>query len=421
MKSLITILLIFLSNWSSGQIWSSIHELNTYGRAAYEQFIIDPYSNKIWFIAGDQVSVIENDGNVRVFTPSSGEISSLWLWNEMRFAFTADHTYFSNDDLGLYNFDNYTEQLVYNLSGSNEFLNSISSNNDTVYLAFHPDPFSYAWSYVNYTPSSGSYQTGKVCDLVVAKGTQKYLVESDYFLSYSFGDELLDPSFYLIANSQVNHDPDYIGGRIHDLKFQRIGDTLFVAGPNGISVVYNYDLLPINYTPFNTTNMPSQNVLEIEFDESDSLWAVFGDQNDDPFAIAKLDGTNWTSIFDANNSPIDFTTFYGLEIDTLGNLWVNDENYLHTLLNANSPQWLNTIANKLVTFDIYPNPSHGAVHVSLDPTVTVDRIELHDVTGRIVFISDFQSDLELNVPSGIYFVHLMDGTSILGSKRIVVR
>lgn len=55
--------------------------------------------------------------------------------------------------------------------------------------------------------------------------------------------------------------------------------------------------------------MPSPNVLEIEFDDKDSLWAVFGDANDVPFAISKLEVNTWTSRFDNTNSPIDFPTF----------------------------------------------------------------------------------------------------------------
>jgi hypothetical protein len=76
------------------------------------------------------------------------------------------------------------------------------------------------------------------------------------------------------------------------------------------------------------------------------LWAVFGDENDQAFSIAMLENGNWVNYYDANNSPIRFlhptgqNGFFGLEIDTLGNVWVCDYANLHTLLNPNTPAWV---------------------------------------------------------------------------------
>ena len=86
-----------------------------------------------------------------------------------------------------------------------------------------------------------------------------------------------------------------------------------------------------------------------------------------PFAIAiaKLEANNWINRIDASNAPINFSEFLGLEIDTLGNLWVADNLYIHTLLTANSPVWLGlTSNNPLEEMEITPNPSNGIFQVS---------------------------------------------------------
>jgi hypothetical protein len=255
----------------------------------------------------------------------------------------------------------------------------------------------------------------------VAKDSQKYMLTSDSYLRYSLGDSLFAPEYYLIGTTQSGYDPDYIAGAINDLKFQNIGDTLAIAGDLGISLIYNYDVLPLNYTPNNTTNMPSAKVLEIEFDESDSLWAVFGDDNNDPIAIAKLDGTNWTSIFTQSNSPINFDWFVSIEFDSAGNLWVSDEDGLHTLAAPTNPTWLSTIENERIEFSVAPNPSSGSFTLSTPLSSTADQIGVVDMMGRTLVKMPYATDLHLNLQKGVYLLQLIEGDAILGSERIVIK
>jgi ligand-binding sensor domain-containing protein len=170
---------------------------------------------------------------------------------------------------------------------------------------------------------------------------------------------------------------------LNTMRFQRFTDSIYVGTTKGLMFAFNYDVLD-TITPNNTTNMPSPNVLEIEFDHFDSLWAVFGDVNDVPFAIAKLEGSTWTNVFDASNSPIDFSNFLGLEIDTLGNLWVADNMALHTLLTPNSPSWLGLNDNELVqNLNVYPNPATDQLTIS-SSTVNKNNYILFDPQGRKV-------------------------------------
>jgi hypothetical protein len=161
--------------------------------------------------------------------------------------------------------------------------------------------------------------------------------------------------------------------------------------------------------------MPSANVLEMEFDADDSLWAVFGDVNGDAFALAKLEGDTWTNIYDASNSPIIFSSFFGLEIDTLGNLWVADQQYLHTLLTPNSPGWLSLLENeKAISFSISPNPSTDFITVKSESII--DMVEIVDLQGRKVHSMDYHSINPIvnvvDLKEGSYFIKVVSGNNV---------
>ena len=172
--------------------------------------------------------------------------------------------------------------------------------------------------------------------------------------------------------------------------------------------------------------MPSSNVLELEFDQLDQLWAVFGDAADVPFAIAKLEGSTWTNFIDATNSPIDFSNFIGLEINTLGNLWVADNLYLHTLLTSTSPGWLGITSDfSHEEMKITPNPSDGIFQVSSISTEPM-KITMLDQQGKQVahfelneLSSDNSFDLSDQAP-GVYFAQVSQGEQ-QWVKKLVIR
>ncbi len=240
---------------------------------------------------------------------------------------------------------------------------------------------------------------------------------------YFYGD-LGTPIYFTNQSAstyeQLYNDPEYLYAAHNEMKFTRNTDTLFVAGKIGISKVFNYDVFD-TITPNNTVNMPSPNVLEMEWDRDDNLWAVFGDASDDAFAIAKLENDTWTNYFDANNSPIDFSTFNGLEIDTLGNIWVADGSALHTLLTPNSPAWLNVDEVSLDnSFEVYPNPSNGSFTIATKEIQNVSRIEIADLMGRTVHSQVYQPKVAVSLPSGNYFLQLKGDEGLLGVQKIVI-
>ena len=401
MKKLILLLLISIAFGVNAQTWQSIHRVESFQQSAINQFIINPYSNDIWLVGIDQMAVIENDGDINVFPRTA---SPPFLMGSYLFmAFTPDHTYYAHDDYGLFTFDNYNPQLILSFT---DYAGIIRTNNDTVFVL----RVGSSETLYKYTQASTTTFGWPLID-IASKNSFFYgnLSSPIYFINQSTS------SYEYLYN-----DPEYLYAAHNEMKFTRNTDTLYVAGKLGISKVYNYDVFD-TITPNNTIAMPSPNVLEMEWDTEDNLWAVFGDASDKPFAIAKLENDTWTNYFDGNNSPINFNTFYGLEIDTLGNVWVTDQNWLHTLLTPNSPAWLNVDELNIDnSFEVYPNPSNGSFTIATKEIQNISTIEIVDLMGRTVHKQVFQPKIAVNLPSGNYFLQLLEGESLLGVQKIVI-
>jgi hypothetical protein len=390
---------LFLPNGLKAQTWQSIHKSQTGNTVAWKQFVINPYTNDIWLVNDNKAAVIKNDGAIELLNQT--HLGVLYNGSSLRFAFTANEVYFMKSTFGLFQFANGSNTLVF----SEPYLYSILANQDTVYMQR-------AGSILKYINGVGfdTYFSGTE---IVVKNT--YLYTDNNYLGHQVG----------WMNSTLQTDPEYLLASINDKKFQRNTDSLYVGTTKGIMYAYNYDILD-TITPNNTSNMPSSNVLELEFDHLDQLWAVFGDAADVPFAIAKLEANNWTNRIDASNAPINFSEFLGLEIDTLGNLWLADNLYIHTLLTANSPGWLGiTPNNPLEEIDIIPNPSNGIFQVSGQSSEPM-QITILDQQGKQVahfelnaLSSDHSFDLSDQAP-GVYFAHISQG-ELQWVKKLVVR
>ena len=169
------------------------------------------------------------------------------------------------------------------------------------------------------------------------------------------------------------------------MEFDKESDTVHLGFINGITKCYDgicYDTI----TPLNTTNMPSSNILEIEFDADNNLWAAFGDSNDEYIAFGKLEGSTWTEVYTTSNSPINFDQFYGFEFDTLGNIWVASGINLHTIENSNSPGWLSNqeFVMESPQLSVYPNPTSSVVNVQLPQSVSEAALYISDINGKVV-------------------------------------
>ena len=402
-KIAITLTLIFLVGNLHSQTWKSIPKAQSFGVPPVK-FVINPYNNQMWFIGGTSVHMLDTNGENRTF--QSELQGNLYAGNDMSFAFTADHTYFSDNGNGLYTFDNYVKNLVY----PHAEIRTISSNKDTIYIT-------------NSTQNQGFYRyhTGNIY-------TTNLYVEGIVAKNNFIYADLSVPAQVTGSNPNsfvfLHTDPQYAGGPKHEMKFSRKSDTLYVCGKKGISYAYNYDFLD-TIAPNNSTNMPARNVLEIEFDQLDRLWAVFGDASNKAFALARFENGTWVERYDASNCPIDFTTYRGFEIDTLGNIWVVDNYNLHTLLTANSPQWLSTKEVKpAVAIDVYPNPSTGIVQLSSNEMI--ENLSVYDCTGRLVFSEKLNAakSQEVNLSfleNGNYLLEIGSGKMVSTRKLVLVK
>ena len=171
--------------------------------------------------------------------------------------------------------------------------------------------------------------------------------------------------------------------------------------------------------------MPARNVLEIEFDQLDRLWAVFGDASNKAFALARFDNGTWVEKYDASNCPINFATYRGFEIDTLGNIWVVDDYNLHTLLTPNSPIWLSTVElKKDVSMNVYPNPSSGKVNIS--STENIESVAIYDCMGRLVYSEKMNAaktqDVDISfLENGNYVLEASSGNFVSRSQLVLVK
>ncbi|MFN6013742.1 MAG: hypothetical protein ACK47F_03535, partial [Flavobacteriales bacterium] len=293
MKYILLISLI-VSFSSLSQTWQSLNYSLYNGVRPLGQFVINQYTNDIWLVNDNKVGVIENSGNFQFFDYTN--LGTLWTGDHMRFAFTQDSIYYKLDYVGLFGFTNYTSVQMNN----EQYINNIFTDGDTLFLSRDGTLLKYLNG--QYIDTYASPVEPVVKNGYLYSGTSALSHIVSYLTEYFFSD------------------PENIIAVINDKKFKRYSDSIYVGNEKGIMMAYNYDILD-TITPNNSFNMPSPNVLEIEFDKDDSLWAVFGDSNGIAFSIAKLEGDTWTNVFNNVNCPIDFPNFKGIEFDTLGNLW----------------------------------------------------------------------------------------------------
>ena len=396
LKILISICYFYSFNYIHAQTWQSIHK-NQFGNTTpWNKFVINQYTNDIWMVNENKAAVIQNDGSIQQFT--SVELGQLWNGSHLQFAFTPNDIYYAINLYGLFKFTGFTSVNVN--SALPDYLN-LQSNADTIFVTT-----GYPNGFIKYTQGNSE---------VFNRFYLKINARNNFF--YGHDGSSMIYQYDQQSNSQTNltSDPNYLQGIFHDTKFSRFSDTLYIGGRKGISYAYNYDILD-TITPNNTSNMPSPNVLELEFDHLDQLWAVFGDTTDTPFAIAKLEGSTWTNFIDATNSPIDFSNFLGLEIDTLGNLWVADNLYLHTLMTATSPGWLGTTSlDPQSNLAILPNPAQNTFCIS--GGLNDGEIEIIDLQGRKVLSSASGTDIDISqLNTGQYFVVIEQKTN----KQVLV-
>ncbi|MDX1652365.1 MAG: T9SS type A sorting domain-containing protein [Brumimicrobium sp.] len=297
-------------------------------------------------------------------------------------------------------FDGYTKQLAY----FDEEITTLRSDGDTLFMRrFGAPKLKYVYNtFVNEQSFAGSDWISKNGYSYADIGAFTYVVNGT-------NENMQSQNYHLLAPTTT-------------FRFQNFTNTIYLGFTMGISKAHAGECFD-TITPFNTINMPSGNVLEIEFDKNDDLWVAFGDEDDNHFALGKLTGNEWSEIYDVNNSPINFSSFQGFEFDTLGNLWVASGNELHTLLTPDSPSWLSTKewSKDGASIVVYPNPARDFITVNLTAH-KAEEVRIVDLQGReVIYVAELTSGEQISIeklPKGTYIIALLQNNQMIRSRFI---
>lgn len=164
-------------------------------------------------------------------------------------------------------------------------------------------------------------------------------------------------------------------------------------------VTYSYAQIDIgSWHIYNTSNsdLPSNNIRDITFDNDDSVWisTVFG-------GVARFDGSNWT-IYNTSNSPLPNNIVSTVVIDQDGSRWFGTDGYVaryDELTWVLYNQFNSTLHdNEIISITIDPNGSKwfstwggGAAHFDGTNWTYYDPIN----SGLpSIYVSDIEIDLD---------------------------
>ena len=91
----------------------------------------------------------------------------------------------------------------------------------------------------------------------------------------------------------------------------------------------------------------------------------------------------------------------------------------------------NEVSRDDVSFNIYPNPAHSYINVSLKGGLEISNVLIYDFTGKIVQqnrienqnqLQEIDSRIELrSLSNGIYFIKIIDVHGIEITKKLIKR
>ncbi|MFT5859884.1 MAG: hypothetical protein ACI865_001990 [Flavobacteriaceae bacterium] len=392
MKLLILFLIISPSAITQTWVTQNLGNFSAVSTSPTNQFVIDEHRNAIWLISDSTASVIENDGSVYNF--STTELETNVGTGNLHFEFTSDHIYYSIRQVGLKSFDGYLPSFLFGLADIRELftdLDTVCMVTDNVLHLYHP--------------TTGAINT----EVISSSGNVRK--SGHTYIDFGSAAYAIGP----FTSVTLTADPTYLPSPMNDFTFERETDTVYVTQQTGISLAYEEQVFD-TITPNNTTNMPSENVLDVRFDMNNNLWGIFGDPLNVPFAIARLNGANWMNIYTTANTPINFGNFQGLEFDTLNNLWVAETSRLHTLNSPTTPEWIGIEELTNAQFIVSPNPGREKLNIVSElPMNQVDIIELSgkNVNSETISPSTSYSINASQIQTGTYIlrVHFESGSN----------
>ena len=185
---------------------------------------------------------------------------------------------------------------------------------------------------------------------------------------------------------------------VYDIGFDH-NDYMWLATDNG---VYKFDGISWNnWTEANST-IAADHVTSIAFGGGDTVFIGAHNTQTAPYygGISLYNGTSWTS-FLYGSSPIAHLQVEDIEMDTLGNLWINTQSEGITVyktggvvgfdcidrtLQTCAPTGINEGGNNNKTsITVFPNPFNNSTTIEFYLTEANNvSLVLYDLTGRIL-------------------------------------
>ncbi|XOV65815.1 MAG: T9SS type A sorting domain-containing protein [Fluviicola sp.] len=418
MRAIIIAVFIVLFSDAEAQNWTTVNS-SQYAPLGYifggngwregnKQFAVNKFDNSVWFAWDNYVHGFDNQGNYFKYDDSNVPVfeDNTNVSTIVELGFASDRTFAVDRFIGLMHFDGVSWTIVSTVDDGN----SICTDADSVWVA--NDQFGYtSWKDGFTTDHSDFTQMER---LVSRKG--EMWGSSGHDNGFIYKIENSTPNIQLAAsNGYLLDDTNF------DFKFSPVSDSLFVAGEKGISIAYGGAFID-TITMFNSINMPSSSVREIEIDQFDNVWALFGSDcfTNTSIGYFEFSTNEWTMIYNDSNSPINWSGRVSIELDSQGNLYVADNTDLHVLKINNWPQWLDADEQNFVEFTVYPNPSNGELAIRIDNSIWITDIEVLDINGRVLKRTPFQNKIQLDQESGVYFLRLKNQETIVGTKKIIL-
>jgi hypothetical protein len=144
--------------------------------------------------------------------------------------------------------------------------------------------------------------------------------------------------------------------------------------------------------------------------------------------FAKFDGVNWCSYPDVFDAFIDQVEAYDNEIYITG-FFTEISGAPISLYAKFDPNSIPTECHSVLSlkefdsdnFEIYPNPTDGAINISHNASVEPTRIELLNLNGQILFEITFSKQVLFNQEPGMYLIRLFHENEQLGIRRIILK
>jgi hypothetical protein len=413
-RILFFLLFLIVKSTLVAQSWHTFHSSqfhpyfvwNSYG-FPYKNFKVNPYDNSIWFASQTKIFRLSSNGQFTDFNASNEPmLQGYYAFEDI--AFTPSRTVLVDQYFGLINYDGNSWSTIPN--GVNGV--HLSSDGDTIWCARINQ------NYLIIDPQGSELGAFSYFRRIESKnGNQWATTGIDQGDLYHFQNGT--PSMY---NSDTI--PFMLENQTYHLKFSNYSDTLYKSGNIGIALAVGNSFVD-TITPYNTINMPLDLIIkEFEIDQNHNIWALFGEFGilNPPLKLGYLDRAlgNWT-IYDEQNTPIIFTDGPGIELDTLGNLWVVNKQLLHVFTTGIEPAWLGTseLANDNSSIVIYPNPTKNELHIQ-NNGLNVELIEIRDINGNLLMsLTSLENISVENLEAGLYFVLVKFDKGIIVQQKII--